>query len=246
MLLQDEGPRADHALLEIAVFFQHLTREDDGHGLRHVLREHGIRRLEMHANGVPVGDRHALDFLERERLHPLLRIGLVAVLDVVGDKLPPVERRHVVPSHALAQPEGPRPGIRAPLPCLREVALEREVGVVPGFVGERIAEQAVVGERRDLEETHRVRQAWIEHGRIPRRGARHAAAALGRFIAGGKPRGIGRGRMGQGARATDPDEPGAGDTGPPGLFEKIPPSDGRPRSPVDAIIGSHSRSPSRW
>ena len=101
VLLQDEGPRADHALLEIAVFFQHLTREDDGHGLRHVLREHGIRRLEMHANGVPVGDRHALDFLERERLHPLLRIGLVAVLDVVGDKLPPVERGHVVPSHAL-------------------------------------------------------------------------------------------------------------------------------------------------
>src|SRR5262249_59897985 len=61
-----------------------------------------FRRLEMNANGVSVGDRHALDFLKRERLYPFLGIGLIAVLDVVGDKLPPVQRRHVVPFHPLA------------------------------------------------------------------------------------------------------------------------------------------------
>jgi hypothetical protein len=65
-LFQDEGAGADHALLEIAVLFQHLAGEDDRHRFRHILREHGVGRLQVDADGVLVRRFHPLDFLEGE------------------------------------------------------------------------------------------------------------------------------------------------------------------------------------
>ena len=97
VLLQDVGPGADHALLEVAVLFQHLAREHDGDGLGQVVREQHVRRLQMHAHRVLVRRLDALHLLEREGLDTFLRIGLEAVLDVRRHQLAPVERRHIVP-----------------------------------------------------------------------------------------------------------------------------------------------------
>src|ERR1700682_4823815 len=82
VLLQEVGTGADHALLQVAVLFEHLAGEDHRDGLRQVVREQHVGRLEMDAQGVPVGRLHPLDLAERERLHALLGIGLEAVLDV--------------------------------------------------------------------------------------------------------------------------------------------------------------------
>jgi hypothetical protein len=98
-----------------------------------------------------VGRFHALDFLERERLHALLRVGLEAVLDVGGDQLAPVERRHVLPLDAAAQLECPHALVGAPLPRLGEVAFEAEVGVAGCLIGKRVAQEAIAGKPRDLE-----------------------------------------------------------------------------------------------
>ena len=91
VLLDDVGPGPDHPLLEVAVLLEDLAREDDGHRLRQVLREHRVGRLEMDAHRVLVGRLHALDFLEGEGLHAFLRVLLVAVLDVRGHELAAVE-----------------------------------------------------------------------------------------------------------------------------------------------------------
>src|SRR2546425_7726060 len=48
-LLQEVGSGADQALLEIAVLFEDLTREDHRDGLGEVLREQHIGRLQVHA-----------------------------------------------------------------------------------------------------------------------------------------------------------------------------------------------------
>ena len=46
----------------------------------------------MSANNIFVRRFHAVDFLEGKRLHPLFRIGFIAIPDIVGDQLAPVER----------------------------------------------------------------------------------------------------------------------------------------------------------
>src|SRR5439155_1310625 len=83
---------------------------------------------------------HALYLLERERLYAFLRVRLEAVLDVGGDQLTPIERRHVLPLDAPAQLECPHALVGAPLPGLGEVAFEAEVGVAGRLVGKRIGQ----------------------------------------------------------------------------------------------------------
>jgi hypothetical protein len=132
----------------------------------------------MDAHRVLVGRLHPLDLLERERLHPFLRVLLEAVLDVRGDELAAVERRHVVPLDALAQLEGPHALVGGARPGFREVALEREVGGIRRLVGEREADEPAADEGRDLEEADGIREAGIEDGRVPGGGPGEGAAAL--------------------------------------------------------------------
>src|SRR6185295_15957704 len=101
-------------------------------------------RLQVDAHRVLVRCLDPLDLPEGERLYAFLRIGFVAVLDVRGHQLAPVEWRDVLPLDALTEPEGPDTEVRAALPRLREVALQREVGGIGCLVGERIANEAVV------------------------------------------------------------------------------------------------------
>src|SRR2546425_6253766 len=180
VLLQEVGSGADQALLEIAVLFEDLTREDHRDGLGEVLREQHIGRLQVHAQGVLVGRLHPLDLAEREGLHAFLRVGLEAVLDVRRHQLAPVQRRHVVPLDPLAQLERPHPVVGARLPQLREVSLEREVVGATRLVGERVADETVAGEGGKLEEPDRLRQPWIEHRRVPGRGPRQEPPPPGR------------------------------------------------------------------
>ena len=146
----------------------------------------------MDAHRVLVGRLHPLDLLERERLHAFLGVLLEAVLDVRGDELAAVERRHVVPLDALAQLEGPHALVGAARPGFREVALEREVGGIRRLVGEREADEAAADEGRDLEEADGIRQPRIEDGRVPGGGPGEGAAALRRLGARRDPVGIGR------------------------------------------------------
>src|SRR5215468_9325685 len=118
----------------------------------------GVRRL------------HALDLLERERLYALLRVGLEAVLDVGGDQLAPVERRHVLPLDPAAQLEGPHALVGAPLPRLGEVSLEREIAVPARLVGEHVAQETIAGQPGELEQADRLREPRVDHRRIPGRG----------------------------------------------------------------------------
>src|SRR5215472_13042239 len=93
----------------------------------------GVLRWMLHR--VLVGRLDAFDLLEGEGLHAFLGVLLVAVFDVRGHQLTPVEGRDVVPLHALAELEGPHPEVRTALPGLREVALEGEIGGVRRLVG---------------------------------------------------------------------------------------------------------------
>ena len=222
MLLEHVGPGADQALLQIAVFLEHLAREDDGDRLGDVVGEERVGRLEMHAQGVPVGRLDRLDLLEREALHALFGIGLEAVLHVGGDEFASVERRHVLPLHALPQLERPDPRVGVALPALGEVPLEGEVGHSGGLVRERIAYEAIAGERRELEQPDRLGEARVDHRGIPGRCPREAPASPGRLRARRDPVGVRRRRLrermspacadGQGGRA------GAG---PSGTSEKV-------------------------
>ncbi len=116
VLLEDEGAGAHDPLLQVAILFEDLTREDDRHRLREILREHRVRHLEVHAHGVLVGGLDPLDLLEGEGLHPFLGVRLEAELDVLRHELPPVQRRHVVPLDALAELECPDAEVGATLP----------------------------------------------------------------------------------------------------------------------------------
>ena len=184
MLLEDVGSSADQALLEIAVRFQHLAREDERDGLGHVVGEERVGRLEMDAERVRVGRLHALDFLEREGLHALLRVGLEAVLDVGRGELAPVERRHVVPLHAWPELERPHAIRRIALPGFGEVTLQAEVAGVAGLIRIHVADQTVADESRELVEPDGLREPRIDQRRVPRRGARDRTAGLRRLRAG--------------------------------------------------------------
>src|SRR5437867_2846223 len=83
-----------------------------------VLRNQHVGGVEVDAQRVLVRRLHAFDFLEGERLHALPRVGFETVLDVGGDEVPAVERRHVLPPDALAQLEGPDAVIGARRPGL--------------------------------------------------------------------------------------------------------------------------------
>src|SRR2546422_11592514 len=85
---------------------------------------------------------HPFDFLERERLHAFLRVPLEAVLDVGGGELAAVERRQVLPLHALAQLERPHAVIGARRPRLGPIALEAHVARAARLVGERVPHEA--------------------------------------------------------------------------------------------------------
>ncbi len=74
VLLHDVRPGPDQALLEVAVLFQNFLREDEGDWLGDIVGEEGVRRLEVHPDGVLVGCLRRLNFLEGERLHALFRV----------------------------------------------------------------------------------------------------------------------------------------------------------------------------
>src|SRR4030095_6402921 len=100
----------------------------------------------MEAHGVLVRRLDSLDLLEVERLHTFLGIRLETVLDVGGGELAPIERRHVLPLHALPQLEGPDAIVGTRRPRLCEVALEPHVDGAARLVGKYIADEAVAGE----------------------------------------------------------------------------------------------------
>ena len=193
VLLEDIGPGADQALLEVAVLLDDLARKDHGDGFGDVLREQHVGRLKVDAQGMRIGRLHALDFLERERLHALLRVGLETVLDVGGDQLAPFERRHVLPLDAPAQLERPHSLVGAPLPGLGEVPLEAEVGVAGRLVREHMAQEAIAGEPGELEQPHGLGESRVDHRGIPGRGPGQDPAPLRRLGARRDPAGIRRG-----------------------------------------------------
>jgi hypothetical protein len=103
------------------------------------------------AIGVFVRRFHAVDFLEGKRLHALFGGGFITTVDIVGNQFPPLQRWYIVPFDALAQLEGLCLKISTTLPGFRRVGLERQIRVILSFVGECMAQQAVVGERGNLE-----------------------------------------------------------------------------------------------
>src|SRR6267378_4548308 len=105
----------------------------------------------MDAERVLVRRLHPLDLLEVDRLDTLLRVLLVAVLDVRRDELASVERRHVLPLDALPDLEGPHAVGRVALPRLGKIALEAQVGGTGRFVGKRVADEPVAREPYELE-----------------------------------------------------------------------------------------------
>ena len=215
VLLQDVRPRGDHALLEVAVLLQDFLREEHGDGLGDVLREQHVGGLEVDAHRQLVRRLDALDLLEGERLRAFPGVGLEAVLDVGGHELAAVERRHVVPLHALAQLERPHPEVRARLPRLGEVALEGEVGRTAHLVGEPVAHEPAADQARELVEPDRLGQARVDDRRIPRGSARERAAPLGRARAGRDPLRVGGPGLGGRPASTGAGHEGAGpETGP--------------------------------
>src|SRR5216683_1358107 len=222
VLLEDVRPGADHALLEITILLEDLARKDDRDGLGDVLREQHVGRVEVHAQRVLVRRLHPLDLAKVERLDALFRVGLEAVFDVPRHQLAPVQRWDVVPLDALAQLERPDPVVRARLPGFREIALEREVAGAGRLVGERVADQAAAREAGELEEPDRLCKSWIDHRRIPLRGASEHTPAFRRLGARGDPVGIGRRRLSRRAPPTRADRqrghPGAG---PSRAFQEI-------------------------
>ena len=221
VLLEDVGPGADQALLEVAVLLEDLAREDHGHRFGDVLREQRVGRLEVDAQRVRVRRLHGLDFLERERLHALLRVGLEAVLDVGGDELAPLERRHVLPLDAPAQLERPHALVGTPLPGLGEVSLEAQVVVASRLVGERIAQEAIAGEAGELEEPDGLGQPRVDHRGIPGRGPGQHPAALRRLGARRDPVGV-LARLSRGSPPTGSDGEGGGaEATPSDLFEEL-------------------------
>src|SRR4030095_3723699 len=107
-------------------------------------------------------------------LHTFLGIRLETVLDVGGGELAPIERRHVLPLHALPQLEGPDAIVGTRRPRLCEVALEPHVDGAARLVGKYIADEAVAGEAGELVEPNRTGDPRLEH----RRG-RHGSAPRG-------------------------------------------------------------------
>ena len=104
----------------------------------------------MDAQRVLVRRLHPFDFLKRERLHAFLRVLLEAVLDVGGGELAAVERRQVLPLHALAQLERPHAVIGTRRPRLGQIALEAHVARAARLVGERVPHEAVAGQACEL------------------------------------------------------------------------------------------------
>src|SRR5207302_5333472 len=76
--------------------------------------------------------RSDLPSFPTRRSSDLPRVGFETVLDVGGDEVPAVERRHVLPPDALAQLERPDAVIGARRPGLRQITLEREVAGAGG------------------------------------------------------------------------------------------------------------------
>jgi len=209
-----------------------------------VVGEQRVGRLEVDAQRVPVGRLDRLDLLEREGLHALLGIGLEAVLHVGGDELATVERRQILPLHALPQLERPDAGVGVALPALGEIALEAEVRRAGGLVGERIANEAVAGERRELEQPYRLREAWIDHRGIPGRCPREGPAPLRRLRARRDPVGIRRRRLrGRESPAGAHDQCGHPGAGPSGTPEKVTSRHHRVSS-LAGVNGGHRSSPS--
>src|SRR5262245_62115189 len=143
---------------------------------------------------------HTLDFLEREGLHTLLRVLLEAVLHVGRRQLAPLDGRDVLPPDATAEGECPDALVRAALPRFGEVTFQRQIAVAGRLVGERVAQEAVRRETRELEQSNRLRESRIDDRRIPRRRARDRPASLGCLRTRGNPIRIRRRR----ARAVGP------------------------------------------
>ena len=126
----------------------------------------------------------------------------------------PLSRRHVLPLDAPAKLEGPHALVRARRPGLREIALEAQVGGAGRLVGERVAQEPIAGEPRELEESHRLREPGIDDGRVPGRRPREDTTPLRRLGAGRDPVGIRRGRLSGRASPAHADRqrghPGAG------------------------------------
>jgi hypothetical protein len=63
-LFQDEGPVPIMRFLRSPSSSSTSRGEDDRHRFRHILREHGVGRLQVDADGVLVRRFQPLDFLE--------------------------------------------------------------------------------------------------------------------------------------------------------------------------------------
>ena len=128
--LQDERAGAHGRLgpLEIPVLVHHLPGDDPGPGRvgQHV-EEPDEGLLEPEPHGVAVHDVDPVDGVEHEpeRVGLLGQEAVEGELDVLGDQLTPVERRPVLPAHALAQVKD-HGGVVRLFPALGQVGLDGE------------------------------------------------------------------------------------------------------------------------
>ena len=126
--IEHPGPGADHRLdlLEVAELLHALLGDDPGRRRGEQVDEPGVRLLERELDRVLVDRLDLVDVLE----HRLVGVAgdgeepLVGVLDVVGRQLAAVDRRLVVPAHALLQLEDVGRVVRLG-PRLGEVGLDR-------------------------------------------------------------------------------------------------------------------------
>jgi hypothetical protein len=191
VLLQDVGAGADLPLLEIAVLFQDLLWEEHRDGLGQGMGHEHVGRLHVQPHRVLVRGLDPLDLLEVERLDAFLGVGLEAVLHVGRGELAPVERRDVLPLHALPELEGPDPRVGAGRPRLGEVPLEGHVDGPARLVREDVPDQPITGQPGELVEAHRLGEPWVEHGRIPAEARVSVPPRLAGLGARGNPLGIG-------------------------------------------------------
>jgi len=106
VLLHDERPGCRSSLLEVAVSSEHFLREEDRHRLGEFCGNSVLGVLRW-IRKVCLSGVSSLDFLERESTARLPGVGLVAVLDVGGGQLAPVEGGRFCHFTPLRSYEGP-------------------------------------------------------------------------------------------------------------------------------------------
>ncbi len=126
--LQHPGTGAHHALrlLEVPELLHALPGDDPGAGGREPVDEPRVRLAQGELHGVLVGGLHPVHHPEHRAVGIALdgEEPLVGVLHVLRGELAAVDRRLVVPPHALPELEDVE-GVALALPRLREVGLHR-------------------------------------------------------------------------------------------------------------------------